>query len=105
MPSSPDTDALTAQLRAAKPLKTKQFNIMMSPDEFQKLLRLSARMETSMAGAVRAALDRTYAMTIDKIPTCGTGMPCPFPHVHMTVPGPGTPAPVPAPQPPEAPAA
>ena len=98
---NPITDAL----RKAKPLRSKQFNMMMTQEEFQNLLRLSATTNMSMAGAVRAALDRMYAMTIDAIPTCASGMPCPFPHVHLKVPDAGTAAPIPAPAPPTPPAA
>lgn len=100
MSSSTPTDPITTALRKARPLKQKQFNIMMSLDEYQKLLRLSTVMETTMAGAVRAALDRTYAMTIDKIPTCAHGMACPYPHIHQQIPLAGSAAAAPAPAPP-----
>lgn len=62
--------------------KCHSFNLMLNPDDDEKLHKLQAQMRATGATVLRTALDTLYRHLIFECPMCADGHPCFVPQMH-----------------------
>ena len=65
--------------------KCHSYNIMLSPDDDEKLAKLQVAMRMTGAQVMRSALDSLYRHRVLESPCCADGHPCYVPQMHTQV--------------------
>lgn len=64
------------------------FNVILSPDQKQRLHALAKQLNSSRGAVVRRLIDAAYSHAVLEVPTCADGGRCFTPQMHARPPAP-----------------
>ena len=64
--------------------RTHSFNVLMSPEEYDRLVQVAAAQELPKSEVIRKLITSLHFMLLQGAPTCASGQRCFVPHLHPT---------------------